>query len=117
MNTQILDEIGQRLTRATFSSLIRLYPAIRSATPSQQDAACKAMRDKLEVVIKDLVGDIEAAPHCCDQAVASAVMTLVQEGIRSLQAAQAGAGAAGDPAPAAGDPAFESGAVGSGCGG
>lgn len=82
-----IDALGQRLGNAALTTLVRLCPEIRTANPARQEAACAAMRAKAREAIDELLADAKAAPWLAEVAFTSAVMTLVNEGIRALQAA------------------------------
>lgn len=81
-----LDTLGQRLGNAALTTLVRLCPEIRTASPARQEAACAAMRAKVGEAIDELLADAKAAPWLAEVVFTSAVMTLVNEGIRTLRA-------------------------------
>lgn len=81
-----IDTLGQRLGNAALTTLVRLCPEIRTATPARQEAACAAMRAKAGDAIDELLTDAKDAPWLAEVVFTSAVMTLVNEGIRALRA-------------------------------
>lgn len=81
-----IDTLGQRLGTAALTTLVRLCPEIRTATPARQEAACAAMRAKAGEALDELLTDARDAPWLAEVVFTSAVMTLVNEGIRALRA-------------------------------
>ncbi len=86
MNTIAIETLGQRLGTAALTTLVRLCPEIRIASPARQEAACAAMRAKSKDAIDELLSDAKAAPWLAEVAFASAVLTLANEGIKALRA-------------------------------
>jgi hypothetical protein len=80
-----IDALGQRLGTAALTTLVRLCPEIRTASPARQEAACAAMRAKAREAIDELLDDAKAAPWLAEVAFTSAVLTLANEGVRVLR--------------------------------
>jgi hypothetical protein len=80
-----IDILGQRLGTAALTTLVRLCPEIRIASPARQEAACAAMRAKSKEAIDELLDDAKAVPWLAEVAFASAVLTLANEGVRVLR--------------------------------
>lgn len=80
-----IDLLGQRLGTAALTTLVRLCPEIRIASPARQEAACAAMRAKSKEAIDELLDDAQAAPWLAEVVFASAVLTLANEGIKVLR--------------------------------
>ena len=80
-----IDALGQRLGTAALTTLVRLCPEVRSASPARQEAACAAMRAKAGEAIDELLDDAKAAPWLAEVAFASAVLSLANEGVRVLR--------------------------------
>jgi hypothetical protein len=87
MNTAAIESLGNKLGHAALTTLVRLCPEIRTASPAQQEAACAAMRAQSKVAIDELLADAKAAPGLTNVAFASAVLTLAHAGIKVLRAA------------------------------
>lgn len=87
MNTEAIDTLGNKLGEAALTALVRLCPEIRTATRTQQEAVCAAMRAKVSDALDELFEDTKAAPWMAEVAFASAVMTLAHEGIKVLRGA------------------------------
>lgn len=85
MNTHAIETLGQKLGTAALTTLVRICPAIRSATQAQQNAACAAMRSKVPQVLDELLDNAQAAPWVADAAFALAALTLAQAGQAALQ--------------------------------
>ncbi len=80
-----IDLLGQRLGTAALTTLVRLCPEIRIASPARQEAACAAMRAKAGETIDELLDDAKATPWLAEVTFASAVLTLANEGIKVLR--------------------------------
>ena len=80
-----LDTIGNQLATAALTSLIRLCPEIRTASDAQREAALAAMRAKSGQAIDESLDDGKACPWMAETIFASAVMTLVNAGIKILR--------------------------------
>ncbi len=57
-----IDILGQKLGTAALTTLVRLCPEIRTASPARQEAACTAMRAKAGETIDELLTNAKAAP-------------------------------------------------------
>lgn len=77
-----LDTLGNQLATAALTTLIRLCPEIRTASDELREAACAAMRAKSGEAIDELLEDGKACPWMAETIFASAVMTLVNAGIK-----------------------------------
>ena len=82
-----IDALGQQLGLAALRTLIRLYPAVRTASSAQLDDACAAMRAQSRTVIDQLFADAQGAPWLATAALATAALTLAQAGIHALREA------------------------------
>ena len=82
-----LDTIGKKLADAALTMLVRLYPEVRTASTTELDAACAAMRAKSKAVIDELIDDAKDAPGVAHIAFQTAALTLAHEGIQALKAA------------------------------
>jgi len=80
-----LDTLGQALADAALRTLIRLCPEIRTVGDAQREAALAAMRAKSGQAIDELLEDGQACPWMAETIFASAVMTLVNAGIKILR--------------------------------
>jgi hypothetical protein len=80
-----IDTLGQRLGNAALTTLVRLCPEVRTASPARQEATCAAMRAKAREAIDELLDDAKAAPWLAEVAFASAVLSLANEGVRVLR--------------------------------
>jgi hypothetical protein len=80
-----IDLLGQRLGTAALTTLVRLCPEIRIASPARQEAACAAMRAKAGETIDELLANAKAAPWLAEVVFASAVLALANEGIKVLR--------------------------------
>jgi hypothetical protein len=80
-----IDLLGQRLGTAALTTLVRLCPEIRIASPARQEAACAAMRAKSKQAIDELLDNAKAAPWLVEVSFASAVLSLANEGIKVLR--------------------------------
>jgi hypothetical protein len=85
LNTAHLDALGQRLGHEALTTLVRLCPEIREASPERQEAACAAMRGKVREAVDELLTDVSDAPWLYQVAFTSAVLTLVHEGVRVIK--------------------------------
>lgn len=83
--TQSLDTLGHKLGEAALTLLVRLYPEVRQATPTQLDAACAAMRAQSAKVIDRLLDDARAAPWVAEAAFHAAALDLAHAGIQALK--------------------------------
>jgi hypothetical protein len=81
-----IDILGQKLGTAALTTLVRLCPEIRTASPVRQEAACAAMRAKAGETIDELLADAKAAPWLAEVAFASAVLSLANQGIKVFRA-------------------------------
>ncbi|MEF8717519.1 MAG: hypothetical protein V5B35_03860 [Candidatus Accumulibacter necessarius] len=79
-----LETLGNQLGTAALTTLIRLCPEIRTASAATLDAVCAAMRAKSGEAIDELLEDGKACPWMAETIFASAVMTLVNAGIKVL---------------------------------
>ena len=82
-----IDALGSRLGQDALMLLIRLCPEIREATPERQEAACAAMRAKVDEAIDVFLADAKDAPWLAHVAFTTAVLTLAHEGIRVIKGA------------------------------
>ena len=80
-----LDTLGNKLATAALTTLIRLCPEIRTASDDVREAACAAMRAKISDALDELLDDGKACPWMAETIFASAVMTLVNEGVKVLR--------------------------------
>ncbi len=80
-----IDILGQKLGTAALTTLVRLCPEIRIASPARQEAACAAMRAKSKEAIDELLEDAKAAPWLAEVSFASAVLSLANAGIKVLR--------------------------------
>ena len=80
-----LDTLGNQLATAALTTLIRLCPEIRTASNDKLDAVCAAMRAKSREAIDELLEDGKACSWMAETIFASAVMTLVNAGIKVLR--------------------------------
>ncbi|WP_374691907.1 hypothetical protein [Accumulibacter sp.] len=80
-----LDTLGNQLATAALTSLIRLCPEIRTASDAQREAALSAMRARSKAAIDELLEDGKACPWMAETIFASAVMALVNAGIKVLR--------------------------------
>jgi hypothetical protein len=80
-----LETLGNKLGTAALTTLIRLCPEIRTASDEIREAACAAMRAKSGEAIDELLEDGKACPWMAETIFASAVMTLVNAGIKVLR--------------------------------
>ena len=80
-----LETLGNKLGTAALTTLIRLCPEIRTASDDLREAACAAMRAKSQQAIDELLDDGQACPWMAETIFASAVMTLVNAGIKVLR--------------------------------
>ncbi len=80
-----LDTLGNQLATAALTTLIRLCPEIRTASDEIREAVCAAMRAKSKAAIDELLEDGQACPWMAETIFASAVMTLVNAGIKILR--------------------------------
>jgi len=81
-----LDTLGKKLADTALTLLVRLYPEVRTASTTELDAACAAMRAKSRSVIDELIDDAKDAPGVAHIAFQTAALTLAHEGIQSLKA-------------------------------
>ncbi len=80
-----LDTLGNKLATAALTTLIRLCPEIRTASYERREAALVAMRAKSGEAIDELLEGGKACPWMAETIFASAVMTLVNAGIKVLR--------------------------------
>ncbi len=80
-----LDTLGNKLGTAALTTLIRLCPEIRTASEELREAALAAMRSQSSVAIDELLDDGKACPWMAETIFASAVMTLVNAGVKVLR--------------------------------
>ena len=80
-----LDSLGNKLATAALTTLIRLCPEIRTASDERREAACAAMRAKSKDALDELLDDGKACPWMAETIFASAVMTLVNAGVKVLR--------------------------------
>ena len=81
-----VETLGQALADAALRTLIRLCPTeVRTASNDQLDAVCAAMRAKAREAIDELLEDGKACPSMATLVFTSAVMTLVNAGVRELR--------------------------------
>ena len=80
-----LETLRNKLGTAALTTLIRLCPEIRTASDDLREAACAAMRAKSRQAIDELLDDGKACPWMAETIFASAVMTLVNAGIKVLR--------------------------------
>ena len=80
-----LETLGNQLGTAALTMLIRLCPEIRTASDDLREAACAAMRAKSKAAIDELLEDGKACPWMAETIFASAVMTLVNAGVKVLR--------------------------------
>ncbi|HRD86677.1 MAG TPA: hypothetical protein PK752_00250 [Accumulibacter sp.] len=83
--TRNLETLANQLGTAALTTLIRLRPEIRTASDELREAACAAMRAKSRQAIDELLDDGKACPWMAETVFASAVMTLVNAGIKVLR--------------------------------
>ena len=83
--TSTLDTLANKLGTAALTTLIRLCPEIRTASDDLREAACAAMRAKSRQAIDELLDDGKACPWMAETIFASAVMTLVNAGVKVLR--------------------------------
>jgi hypothetical protein len=86
MHADKLDTLGKKLAETALTMLVRLYPEVRTASTTELEAACAAMRAKSMEVIDELIDDAKAAPWVAHIAFQTAAMTLAHEGIQTLRA-------------------------------
>ena len=82
-----LETLANKLGTAALTTLIRLCPEIRTARDEIREAACAAMRAQSKAAIDELLDDGQACPWMAETIFASAVMTLVNAGIKVLRGA------------------------------
>ena len=82
------DSLGLSLANDALTLLVRLYPAVRTATNEELDSACAAMQATVWSVVDTFIADAHGAPTMGTAAYQTAAMTLAMEGIRSLQASR-----------------------------
>jgi hypothetical protein len=82
-----IDALGQRLGQEALATLVRLCPEIREAPPECREAACAAMRAKVDEAIDAFLADAKDAPWLAHVAFTTAVLTLANEGIRVIKGA------------------------------
>jgi hypothetical protein len=87
MNTTALDTLANRLGTDALTTLIRLCPEIRTASLTQQEATCAAMRSTAKATIDQLIDDAQDAPGVSHIAYQTAVLNLAHAGIKVLRAA------------------------------
>jgi len=80
-----LDTLGNQLATAALTTLIRLCPGIRTASEATLEAVCAAMRAKSGEAIDELLEDGKDCPWMAETIFASAVLTLVNAGIKILR--------------------------------
>jgi len=80
-----IDTLGNKLAEAALTTLIRLFPEVRTATAEQQNAACVAMRAVCAAVVNELIDDARDAPGVAHLAFQTAALTLAHEGVRVLR--------------------------------
>jgi hypothetical protein len=85
LNTANLDALGQRIGHEALTTLVRLCPEVREATPERLEAACAAMRAKVPETLDELLTDVNDAPWLYQVAFTSAVLTLVHAGVRVIK--------------------------------
>ncbi|MCM8595167.1 hypothetical protein [Accumulibacter sp.] len=84
--TERLDTLGKALGDAALRTLVRLCETeLRNADREKLDAVCAAMRAKSREAIDELLDDGKACPSMANLVFTSAVMTLVNAGIRELR--------------------------------
>ncbi len=88
MKPNPIDTLGKKLADTALTLLVRLYPEVRTASTTELDAACAAMRARSRSVIDELIDDAKDAPWVSHLAFQTAALTLAHEGIRVLQAAR-----------------------------
>jgi hypothetical protein len=82
-----IDALGQRIGQDALTLLIRLCPDIGEAPPERREAACAAMRAKVDEAIDVFLADARDAPWLAPVAFTTAVLTLAHEGIRVIKGA------------------------------
>lgn len=82
-----LETLGNQLANAALTTLVRLCPEIRTASTDQLEAVCAAMRAKSRQAIDELMDDTKDCPWMVEMIFTSAVMTLVNAGIKVLRGA------------------------------
>ena len=87
IQTRNLDTIGNDLATAALTTLIRLCPEIRTASEATREAALAAMRAKSREAIDELFENGNSCPWMVETIFASAVMTLVNAGVKVLRGA------------------------------
>jgi hypothetical protein len=85
MNTTRIDALGNRIATDALTTLVRMCPEVRNATPERQGAALGAMRAKIPEALDELLRDVQAAPGVYRAAYASALLTLVSAGVREIR--------------------------------
>jgi len=80
-----LDTLGNKIGHDALTTLIRLCPDIRTASPSQQEAACAAMRAASKDAVNQLLDDARDAPGVSHIAYQTAVLALAHEGVKVLR--------------------------------
>lgn len=85
LNAAHLDALGQRLGHEALTTLVRLCPEVRDASPERLESACAAMRAKVAEALDELLADAKDAPWLAHVVFTTAVLTLAQEGIRVIK--------------------------------
>jgi len=80
--------LGLILARDALKLVVRLYPAVSTATDEEIDSACAAMRAKVPSVVHTFITDTHGVPTMGTAAYQTAAMSLALEGIRALQTAR-----------------------------
>ena len=87
MNTAALDTLANQLGTDALTTLLRLCPEIRTASQTQQEATCAAMRSAAKATIDQLIDDAQDAPGVSHIAYQTAVLNLAHAGSKVLRAA------------------------------
>jgi hypothetical protein len=85
-STSNIEALGAEIANGALTTLVRLYPAIREANEAQRECACVAMRAKIREVVDQMLDNTKAAPWLAKPSLQLAILTLVQEGIQTLEA-------------------------------
>ena len=87
-NLAKIDALGKRLGQDALTLLIRLCPEIGEAPPERREAACAAMRAKVDEAIDVFLADARDAPWLAQVAFTTAVLTLAEAGVRVIKGDQ-----------------------------
>ena len=85
LNSANLNALGQRIGHEALTTLVRLCPEVRDASPERLEAACAAMRGKVPEAVDELLTDVNDAPWLYQVAFTSAVLTLVHAGVQVIK--------------------------------